>query len=397
MADGGLSAELRLLLALVAADPARSPHGSALAGAARIDWDGFAALVTRHRVGGLVLHGLARTPGLVPPPDLQAELARTETRNAHMLLGAVRTAHRITSACAGQGIACAVLKGFPLAQRYYAVPSARSMIDLDLLVAPERIEDADAIALAAGFARYTPAHAPSAVQRASLEVLHNAAAFINPATGMQLDLHWRTTQFSGLLPEIDRTWQASVVSDDGAGLAVPVLRPAVHFVYVMVHGAKHGWARLKWLVDLDRMLAGLTPSELAEASGLIERGGLERLAASSLALAHDLLGSPVPAPLAALLQTEASDALQHGARQMIVGEPPIHTKRLRDLPGILGRLRYTLGLRSGGGYRGQVLLASVARYQDLVRFPLPPRWLWLLALLSPLTALAERLGLARKA
>ena len=104
---------------------------------------------------------------------------------------------------------------------------------------------------------------------------------------MQLELHQRLTDNWYLLPvTFDQLWETrQVVTVSGASL--PTLGPEVLCQFLLVHGAWHGWERLRWLDDFARaaMLAG--PASVLAAARSQGRGAL---AQQAMVLAHHWLG-----------------------------------------------------------------------------------------------------------
>jgi hypothetical protein len=110
-----------------------------------IDWPRLLALAKRHRVAPLVSLAVAGMPASAIPPPVSAQFRAAYAQNA---LNGLRLSSRliqIAASFAEAGIAMVPLKGVCLAARYYPVPAARHAGDIDLLIAPERIDYAAAI------------------------------------------------------------------------------------------------------------------------------------------------------------------------------------------------------------------------------------------------------------
>ncbi len=376
--------EQRLLALLLASAPEDSPFFAEFAvGAPQLDWQHFADLVDRHRVGALVHHAVKHLPAIQLPEELAETLAGTQQRNMQRFMRTVSVTAQLTEQFAAAGISAAALKGAAIAQQYYREPSSREMIDVDLLVEPGRYDDAEQIVLAAGFERTYPSFEMSPSQRASFKALHNAFSYLRRSDRLQVDLHWRTSQNPALMPHIDAQWPSMVQTVDVAGAKLPVLGPAAHFVYVMVHGAKHGWSRLKWLVDVDRIVRQLSPEQISEAERLCREYQLERLAGGTLRLARDILGTPSPNGFAILSARDDARNLAILEMPMIFGELPGQQHSVKHWRQYLVRMRHSLSLHSGAGYRRSALLRELARPLDIETVAVRPGSIWTLALISP--------------
>ncbi|MXO90812.1 nucleotidyltransferase domain-containing protein [Pontixanthobacter aquaemixtae] len=385
-----LDQEQKLLTLLIAEEPEASPFlDDILNSTEPVDWNNFDALIERHRVGALIHAGFAKFASLKPPAAIAEKIASATSANAITYMKSVKVARELTDLLADAGIDCVTLKGASVAAKYYREPSEREMIDIDLLVAPERFQDAEAIVREQGFERYYPKFTLNETMRRSFMVLHNAFAFVRKSDGVQLDLHWSMVQNCAMLPVLDRTWPDDVVEDNACGLALPVLPPALHFVYICVHGAKSGWVRLKWLADVDRVVRGLSEEEAKRAAELFARHKLERLGSASLRLARDLLGAPMPPDFAKLIDQRDSRHLTKLQMAMIYGQLPGKGHKLKDWRHFRDRFRHTLMLHRGKGYRRHALLQELARPRDLETVPLVPGALWFLLILSPLLGIGR--------
>lgn len=249
-------------------------------------------LVDHHRVAPLVWRGLdhggrARMPG--PVRDGMEERVRRYQVRA---LGQTSALLRLLGDLDAQGVRVLPLKGPALSQLLYGDISVRQAgADLDLLVERGAVDVAESVLLARGYRRRRPAFGLSPRQRSVYDRVEKDFGYIHPRTGTQVDLHWRWVRQPGLFPvTFDQALARSVPVVLG-GRDVPFLGGADLLVYLCVHGAKHGWFRLKWLTDLPPLLRSADPDVLAARAREL---GLTRVVASSLCLAGELLGSRVP-------------------------------------------------------------------------------------------------------
>lgn len=382
--------EFRLLALLSARHPAASPFfGEFAQGAGLIEWPAFRSLISRHRVGALVVSGLEQIPVITLPDSLRDALARLTQRNARDFMTGLDAAQRTTSALRAAGIDSVVLKGISVAAGFYDQPAKREMIDVDMMVPRQHLPKALEIALEQGFSRIDPDLALSGQGMDSYLDLHCAYTLRRQRDNYQLDMHWRCMKNPALLPWLDLGWQGMTEQVAISGLEIPVLRPGAHFVYVMVHGAKHGWVRLKWLADIDRMLPQLKPHDLAEAVALIETGGLGRLMASTCMLVRDIFGTEIPAEASELVQRYDGRKLHHLGIALLNHELPGKNRGLRNWAHYRDRARNSLGLVSVKGYRRRALLQEAARPADLARVSVKPSNLWMMGIISPILAVGR--------
>lgn len=380
-----LALEQKLLLALSASSVDASPYAQGVRRAhQQIDWAAFRRLAARHRVGGLIHANLGQLPALEMPDDLRLWFKNCLKKNTFDYMRAVHTANEITGVLKAAGIRCSLIKGCSVAAQFYAQPGHRAMIDIDLLVDHERYDEAERLLTGRGFTRLYPHFDLDDRKRKTFYRLHNAFTFIRPADGLQIDLHWRLVNNPVPLAAVDSSWRELVEWRGDTGCSLPTLNAATHFTYVMVHGAKHGWVRLKWLVDLDKMVRGLSDEQIEQVARQISANGLGTLAQASLALSHQYLGTPIPSALQQLGEANTSRRITQLQVGMVFGQEPAKPHQLRDWRHYLNRIHHSLLLHRGKTYRRHALAIELARPDDLEMISVAPQRWWLLAFLSPL-------------
>jgi hypothetical protein len=165
------------------------------------------------------------------------------------------------------------LKGYDLARRLYPSMSMRDMGDLDVLVRPGSLREADAELRRLG---YAPAHEPGPAR----------AALYEREGSMPVHLHAHV--LNGSLPtfmariDVGELWREA----DRDGLA-----PHHRFLTLSEHALKHSYHELVHLTDVELASRGLDWERTRETAG---RWGLERAALLGLLLLRDLCGVRSP-------------------------------------------------------------------------------------------------------
>lgn len=315
-ARGEPSAEFRLVAACC-----RWPTDVAAieaAAAVPIDWPAAVRLSRRHRVIGFFRHGLVAA-GIAVPPRLDELYLPMMRRNILQYGEAVR----LTGLLADAGIAVALLKGVVLAELAYGGPGVKQTIDNDLLVAPRDVPAAIAILQRAGYREIGLPDNDNPPPPAQVIDLVNEYQLIHPASGAILDLHWRLHAYKQVLGEPDVATDVRDVMVEGNKL--PTLRADDLMLYLAVHGARHSWARIKWLADYNALLGRMDDNEVAALRALARRGGVAPCVDSALIQCERLFGARVPADVhrsrRARLLVRLSDAVifgpdQHNARAL---------------------------------------------------------------------------------
>lgn len=303
------SAEFRLALAC-----ARRPAlPSCVVAAAHegIDWALFCRVAKRHGIAGLAVEALQQA-GLSVPDALE----RTARRRGRAALRQAAEALRLQDLLAAAGIAALFLKGPALAQRAFGTIGSRDAVDIDVAVASVSVVRAWAVLSAAGYAAEIPRrHLSGAALRTFLSIAKDSF-HRHATTGAIVELHWRLSDdlIEPAVPD-PTTWQTVEVAP---GRSLATLGDDALFTYLCVHGAAHGWARLKWLADIGALLLDSDDGG-ARYWRVAQDAGAVRPVASALLLAERLLAIDPPPGFTAPRSWRLRALLQLSVRTMMAG------------------------------------------------------------------------------
>jgi hypothetical protein len=250
------SAEVQLmLLAISTRERCTSRTDLVAALADEVQVDELAAYVLQQRLSIVVparlddlglnhLAGAVRNRVRARRDQVQAE-ATIQTVITHGLLRSLEE----------QGIPAIALKGVILSERIYGDTASRESRDIDVLVAPDRLEDAVAIAREE-FLYAAPRDALAADGR---PLLHYSLS--HPSGGPGLELHWRVHWY-------EAESGAAMLQRSSVADATRRMRPADEFASLLLFYARDGFAGLRNLAALtawwDRYGGALPQSGLAE-------------------------------------------------------------------------------------------------------------------------------------
>jgi hypothetical protein len=333
------------------------------------DWDRFLRVVQRQRVAGFVQSALSSASVEIPPHVAQRLVAQAQqTARQNLMLAA--EAVRLQSVFDAAGISVVFFKGITLAQLAYGSLSLKHGKDIDLLVLPDRAETAMRLLEREGYALWDPASCLSEAQRRAVICHGKEVTFVHRQRNAQVELHWRLVDNPLLLKGVD----ASTPTQDVALSSGVSIRSFVEedlFAYLCVHGASHGWSRLKWIADLNALIAAKNDAEVEHLHRHAQAKGAGLCAGQALMLCHRLLKLKLPPTLEAELYASGRvERLVRIAMGAMVGSDA--ETELEDRPLSSTRIRLA-GFLLGQGWKYvsthcRVLLMMPI---DVVRYPLP--------------------------
>lgn len=275
------SARTRLLIALAKVRLGAAEQEAATAHARRIDdWDAVIDTAARNfSLPGLRQH-LATMDPEITPPEVRDRLAQSANASAvrNMLLLAAQ--RRFKEECLDPLDQEALFfKGINLAGQYYPDLGLRPCRDIDVLVPKGTLPRIVRKAISQGYRFVIPGQADTPLETAEAieAALHyrTDASLLSP-DGMAIDLQIKLDKYSGIFNGVD--FFAEAVPMTLGGTTYLTMPPALLFNYVCHHHARHVWARLNWLSDLDAMVSAPgfdLDAVLALSSQLKQRGTVE--------------------------------------------------------------------------------------------------------------------------
>lgn len=284
--------------------PPSEPRTQAIRAAAltSVDWPRLLRIVKQHRVWGLAHDGVARAGVPLPAEiarELRAEAVALTQRSLAIAAEVLRLQHRFEEA----GVPIILFKGPSLAMLAYGDLSLKHSMDIDILVAAARFEAATLVLEKAGYALIEPFRSLTPSQLELLKRYRKDWGFLAQERNMLVELHWKLSYSPLLLGHIGPDSPVQSV-----GIAQSQFRTFCFedlFVYLCVHGARHGWAQLSWLADLAALLSARGNRDIESLYRTAQGVGAGRCAGQALLLCERLLGLELPVTLARELQQSA--------------------------------------------------------------------------------------------
>jgi hypothetical protein len=371
-----LSPEFRLVAACAMWPPSdRRTEAILSAASRRLDWTRFVRVVRRHQVIGLAYEALTRVQ-----PDVPLEIAEQIGAQAATLvrenLAIASESLRLQRLFDEAGLSVLFVKGAALAMLAFGNLGLRSSQDIDLLVNRETLPAAIALISDVGYRRVDPPPDVSNSQLRLLIRLRKDLGFVHQTTGLRIELHWRLFLNPHAMDETSIMAASRVLPFAGAA-GLRTLGEEDLFAYLCMHGAFHWWYRLKWLADINALLAAGPKARIEHLFDAAKTRDAARAAAQALVLCHQLLGAALPASLCATagkgliarwLEATAVNAMTSGQSE--------HEPRNMRFGTTRGSLS-TFLLNRNWRYRLAELNNHLTNQNDVLTVPLP-EWLWFL-------------------
>jgi hypothetical protein len=293
-------AETELLIACATWErtPARTERGRA---ALRdIGWERWIPRARAHRLIPHAHRQLESITDLVPQEvrdDLHVEARAIGARALAVSLQLGELARSFDHA----GVTMIAYKGPALAEAAYGDIGVRASVDLDIVVPRDELDQGREVLQSLGYGSrsgMTPA------QERALQGAFGHYVYSRDGAPSPVELHWSfaSSRYPWRLPPSNVALRASRLRIGTASVLVPERHDEI-FLQAM-HGARHQWEQLEWLVAFAELLGGAAAAgREIDVKILLYRAELwssKRPLLLGARLAHELLGAPIPGALLTL-------------------------------------------------------------------------------------------------
>lgn len=277
-----------------------------------IDWNRFLELTRHHRVYPIVykkLRELSLHERWIPEIVMQI-LSKEYQKNIYQMLHLSGEMETICRLLTDHHIHTLFLKGPVLAADLYGDLSLRTSCDLDILVLAGDLNRSEQLLGTLGYKK------DEYIQTilGDWKWRHHHITFFHPEKGVKVEIHWRLSPGPSSEPIFNELWARKRKS-------TLTLYPIYYlgredlFFFLVCHGARHGWSRLRWLADIHQI--ALQPLDWAALNKLLAKHRSLDVAGQALILASRLLHTPVTEPIHALIGRNRANRLAHAAMYYI--------------------------------------------------------------------------------
>ena len=349
----------------------------------------FITLARRHKLGPLVLRKLAEH-GIhhsVIQTRLQKGLDDAKPRALRTNLEIGLLADLAQKA----GIPLIIAKGPVLSKTLYGRADLKTSADLDWFTLPETMPQLTTLLQQQGYAHPYAALKMSPRKLQALYEAQHDIPFTHPARGIPNEVHWSFgTNQQGISPRLYQQSISRAQTLRWGEHTISVFTNEDLFLYLCFHGAKHFWARLNWLVDVNEMITNQAALNLnlPAVQAAAQEYQLTHCLTQTYDLCHSLFGTPLPQ---ATPQPSKHRAwLTQKALEEIASDSPETqtTRRVR----YFSHLLYDQRLSSSWKSSARFLWQQRYKTEDLLLLDLPDKLFFLYTLLRPYFWLRKKLA-----
>lgn len=212
----------------------------------KLNWDLFTQLAIHHRIYPSI-YSKANNIGL--PKAVIKNLNNFYKKNIYHMMHLSAETENLAKLFHDKKISVLFLKGPVLAQDLYGDLSLRTSGDLDLLVQIKDLDKADRCLTKLGYIKDNYIH----TVLNDWTWRHHHFTYFHPEKRIKTEIHWRLNPGPAKEPTFQELYLRKRSSQFSIS-PVYLLSKEDLFLFLVSHGARHGWSRLRWLADIDRML-----------------------------------------------------------------------------------------------------------------------------------------------
>lgn len=273
-----------------------------------INWGTVLFLAQHHRVIPTIYPKMSGLDMKVIPDVIMGQFKHEYRSNTYKMLHLCGEMERVCRIFNQNQIRSLMLKGPILAEVLYGDISLRTSKDLDILVPYSSLGEVKRILLSLG---YEPDEKPFLKSRKTIE---HHISYTHPNKNVQIEIHWKLKPNSNNEPSFDEMWERRQVTT-GSTCLVNYLGHEDLFFHLVFHGARHGWFRLRWLVDIDRMIRkGVNWSQVLP---FMVKYKSFSICSQTLILTSQLLNTPLGGELAPIVTNSKGRELAQTAISII--------------------------------------------------------------------------------
>ncbi|MGO4542046.1 nucleotidyltransferase domain-containing protein [Paenibacillus sp. 2TAB19] len=327
--------------------------------ASNMKWDSFMELTLHHRVYPIVYLKLSQIHSSLIPAEIMELLRYHYNSNILKMMQLTKEMNMICGKLSDNSIRTLLLKGPTLAIQLYGDMSHRTSKDLDILLDVEDVERAEEVLIRLGY----ELEDKRSLNHNWKEKLHHLS-FRHKENGVQVEMHWRLNPNSSDSHSFNRLW--------GRRNKVLLLNREFHCLgnedllyYLADHGARHAWFRLRWLMDIDRLMPNIDSGKMHD---YFRQYGGQSFTGQAFLLASNLLDSKIPQSMNQV--TNNKKALRLAKTSLFFIKKIVKLNPVPEKSVVWHYFRYTLSLLTGRQKAKYLLNHLEPNVEDMSLLPL---------------------------
>lgn len=281
-----------------------------------LDWDLIISTCYQNGVLPLVSSNLLKKFSDCLPPEIKEKLSLRFQEHTQKNLFLTAKLLEIVRTLGAAGIPVLPFKGPVLAIQAYGNLALRQFVDLDILVQPKHFDEA--VRLLTGHGYQAVSQVPWLKRKALSFARQKDIGLISDDLKARIELHWKLSGAHFALPlELNQLWERLDEIDIGGAQLKNLAFPDL-FVYLCLHGSRHGWERLAWICDLRELIESEQKNgaeiDWFEIHLHAQKHGCEKVVELGLFLIFEFFGEKTNFP--SWSQIESSETFKTIARQI---------------------------------------------------------------------------------
>ncbi|RKD23182.1 Renal dipeptidase [Ammoniphilus oxalaticus] len=315
----GISKELEFLFQLIGTDWRSNLERMELG---EIDEEHFLELARHHRVYPILYHRLKSSSAQTSVSVLR-RLEQKYQFNTFEMLRQSGLMERFARIFNEHNIRVLFLKGPILGADLYGDISLRTSGDVDLLIEVQHLEKAEQLLIDAGYEK--DEYIKTVLN--DWKWRHHHLTFFDESKKSKIEVHWRLHPGPTKEPSFGELWKRKRKSEI-TKYPLYFLGREHLFYFLVTHGARHGWSRLRWLMDIERLAQ--QDLDWIELQVILRKYWSEDVAGQALVLANKHLGLPLGHQMEPLVHGQRPKQLAKGAFYYMKQMINLHTEPLPE-------------------------------------------------------------------
>lgn len=253
------------------------------------DWQGMLTSAYGHGVYPLIAKSLKTISAV--PDSVKHQLRMTNLQIAQQNMMMTSELLKIMKLLEKNGIKALALKGPVLSQIIYGDVTTRQYADIDILIPRDQIYDAGKILMTHG---YISEHSIQFLKNKTLLDVAKDFSIFSPTQNVHIEFHWQL-----FLPRQVKKSKINLFNLSNPICTIntqPILtlEQDANLIYLLIHGSKHMWERLEWVVDIDRLIRSRIDSiDWTRLGILAKEMEIEVMFYLGISLSEELFNTPI--------------------------------------------------------------------------------------------------------